>query len=447
MTKQSDGPTQISRVLTERLQDNDKERAIELYYELLSAGHSVGEILNGAGPVRGKTALANTAAAEDRQAAPDREAIARISEVASATAPGGSGDTEERRGGEPRVARNAPPDEPEPDNREPPPRAGLPGAQPEIAGLSASDREAARDAGDRERFRSGWFPGGRRVAFAALGAAAIISVSVAGFSIVSGDRGAEPAIIRAEAPISGGSGTAAAALPGAASDRSDTVAETVASEQPVASAAASQATEASRPGEPVAAVPRPLQPIPVGVRETVAAAPQRSDAGQPGAVPGMSEAATAAEAPRDAMPAAIPSAAPSLSLIAPSVIATEASDAAHSDAERRERGGLTEAAPKDEAGAAATVVPATGPTRNASAPPPSGAQNPRRRAAGARRPSAEARRHVRRRAPARSPQPVYYGQSPGPGYAGWRAGSSYADPARGYGYGAYGPAPYSDTGD
>ena len=36
----------LDNVLRERLQNSDKQEAIDLYYELLSSGHSVGEILN-----------------------------------------------------------------------------------------------------------------------------------------------------------------------------------------------------------------------------------------------------------------------------------------------------------------------------------------------------------------------------------------------------------------
>ena len=49
MANELDVPAQLYQALNERLQDNDKEAAIELYYELLSSGYSVGEILNGIG--------------------------------------------------------------------------------------------------------------------------------------------------------------------------------------------------------------------------------------------------------------------------------------------------------------------------------------------------------------------------------------------------------------
>src|SRR3954447_26886538 len=51
--------------LKERLRTGDKQDEIELYCELLSLGHSVGEILNAVGPIRSKSEHVNTAAAED----------------------------------------------------------------------------------------------------------------------------------------------------------------------------------------------------------------------------------------------------------------------------------------------------------------------------------------------------------------------------------------------
>jgi hypothetical protein len=57
----------LYNVLKERLQDNDKQDEIELYYDLLSSGHSVGEILNAVGSIQSKFKDVNTAAAEHPQ--------------------------------------------------------------------------------------------------------------------------------------------------------------------------------------------------------------------------------------------------------------------------------------------------------------------------------------------------------------------------------------------
>src|SRR3954452_3093566 len=57
-------PARLDSVLRERLQNNDKQEAIELYYELLSSGHSVGEILESLGHTRCKSEHGNVTTAE-----------------------------------------------------------------------------------------------------------------------------------------------------------------------------------------------------------------------------------------------------------------------------------------------------------------------------------------------------------------------------------------------
>src|SRR3954470_21908905 len=67
MAIKPDVAAHLYSVLKERLQNSDKQGEIELYYELLSSGHSVGEILNVVGPIRSKSEDVNTAAAEHPQ--------------------------------------------------------------------------------------------------------------------------------------------------------------------------------------------------------------------------------------------------------------------------------------------------------------------------------------------------------------------------------------------
>ena len=57
-------PTRHS-VLKDHLQGIDKQKEIELYYELLSSGHSVGEILNSLGHLQCKSEHGNVTTAED----------------------------------------------------------------------------------------------------------------------------------------------------------------------------------------------------------------------------------------------------------------------------------------------------------------------------------------------------------------------------------------------
>src|SRR5215217_3734803 len=52
-----DVPTHSYSVLKERLQGIDKKKEIELYYELLSSGHSVGEILDSLNHLECKSAI------------------------------------------------------------------------------------------------------------------------------------------------------------------------------------------------------------------------------------------------------------------------------------------------------------------------------------------------------------------------------------------------------
>ena len=67
MANELDVPAQLYQILNRRLQDNDKEAAIELYYELLSSGYSVGEILSGLGHGRSKFGQGERATAEQAE--------------------------------------------------------------------------------------------------------------------------------------------------------------------------------------------------------------------------------------------------------------------------------------------------------------------------------------------------------------------------------------------
>src|SRR3954453_48043 len=58
---------ELSSTLKERLRTSDKQEEIELYCELLSSGHSVGEILNAIGSIQSKSEHVNTAATEHPQ--------------------------------------------------------------------------------------------------------------------------------------------------------------------------------------------------------------------------------------------------------------------------------------------------------------------------------------------------------------------------------------------
>ena len=50
-----DVPMHFDNILRERLQNSDRKGVIDLYYELLSSGHSVGEILESLGDIQCKS--------------------------------------------------------------------------------------------------------------------------------------------------------------------------------------------------------------------------------------------------------------------------------------------------------------------------------------------------------------------------------------------------------
>ena len=69
-------------VLKDHLQGFDKQKEIELYYELLSSGHSVGEILNSLDHLQCKSEHGNVTTAERPSSKADREAPDERSEAA-----------------------------------------------------------------------------------------------------------------------------------------------------------------------------------------------------------------------------------------------------------------------------------------------------------------------------------------------------------------------------
>ena len=150
------------------------------------------------------------------------------------------------------------------------------------------DRDAATGSGDREQPRFGGFSSfPRRIAFAAFYTAAVASASMVGFSLLQAAAIPNRRLPAFESDIS--SGTETVAVPGATADRAEADANGIWRTQ-IVGADAAPAPEPSQSGEPDLATPRPLEPIPVGVQETVSAprreaetAPQ-PNAGQPEAI-------------------------------------------------------------------------------------------------------------------------------------------------------------------
>ena len=77
-----DVPIQSHSVIKDHLQGVDKQKEIELYYELLSSGHSVGEILDSLDHLQCKSEHGNVTTAERASSRVDREAPDETSEAA-----------------------------------------------------------------------------------------------------------------------------------------------------------------------------------------------------------------------------------------------------------------------------------------------------------------------------------------------------------------------------
>ena len=188
-----------------RLQNMDKQREIDLYYELLNSGHSVGEILNAVGSTRSKSKHADTATSDHPQSELDgvtdvaSEAALVDTARANALCLPGLGVTEEAesyRTEKPQVTQSPLLNRSGSDDGEQLLGKSLPRSEPEIVGLagahaSLSQNEAVRSESLERLERSKDPSVGRRVALLAVCTIAISSILIAGFSIILGGRGAE----------------------------------------------------------------------------------------------------------------------------------------------------------------------------------------------------------------------------------------------------------------
>src|SRR4051794_34669366 len=149
MANELDVPAQLYQALNERLQDNDKEAAIELNYELLSSGYSVGEILNGIGPARGRSGQRERATAEQPLSGPDEAAAGIAFEIAVAEPEpagaswirglGGTSQAEGRGTGKPEAIRSVPSDALGSDDRERLRREDWPGSEATAVGAAGAN--------------------------------------------------------------------------------------------------------------------------------------------------------------------------------------------------------------------------------------------------------------------------------------------------------------------
>ena len=262
----------LDNVLRERLQNSDKQEAIDLYYQLLSSGHSVGEILESLGHAQCKSKHGNITTVEPPPSGLDGTAPKVTSEAAliaaaqtntrrisGLTAPL---EAESCRIEEPRAIESAPLNELGSGDWEQFRGESFPESEPNIVRSAAvhtsAGSEIAVPSSSQKPPQPGKFSNGaKRIAFGALYTMAVASVSIASFAIVSGSRNADPTTTRIQSSIS--SGAEAVAIPGLTAGRSETVVETLKPDKQVVNADTSPVPEPSRSAEPGSAVPGPLQ--------------------------------------------------------------------------------------------------------------------------------------------------------------------------------------------
>jgi hypothetical protein len=250
VSRELDMPMPSQSVFRERLQNSNKQEEIEIYYELLSSGHSVGEILSSLGHLQSKSEHGDTATAEHPSSGFGEVATDVTSEAALLGVPQATTrctpslnvprDAESCRTAKPRATKNAPLNELGADDWEQAFRESLPRSESNIvssAGAHASaSPEVAIRSDDQEPLQPRKFTNiAKWVAFGSLSTAAVISVYTAGmvsvyteavdsvsntsFSIIGGGHGIEPATAHVQSDIS--SGTEAIAILPSASGHSE----------------------------------------------------------------------------------------------------------------------------------------------------------------------------------------------------------------------------------
>jgi hypothetical protein len=261
-----DVPTHSYNVLNEHLQGSDKQREIELYYELLSSGRSVGEILDALGPLQCKSEHGNITTAVHPSSRVDRVAPGVTSEAAlMGVAPANTQrilglatpvEAESGRTGGARLSELGSGD------RLKVAGESFPGSETNIdrsADVHAAvSREIKVPPGNRELRQPGKFSvSAKRFAIGALYTVAVASASIASFAYVNGDPNADLTTTRVQSGIS--SGAEAVAIQASAADGSETVDESLEATKQAVSAHSLSAPESSKSADPHSAVPGSLQ--------------------------------------------------------------------------------------------------------------------------------------------------------------------------------------------
>jgi hypothetical protein len=261
-----DVPTHSYSVLKEHLQSINKQKEIELYYELLSSGHSVGEILDSLGHLQCKSEHGNVTTAEHPTSRVDRvapdvtseaalmgEASANIQHIPDLTAPAeaesgrtddsplkdlGSGDRlkfagESFPGSETNIDRSA-------------------------AVHTSVDSEIEIPPGNQELRQRGKFSvSAKQFAIGALYTVAVASASIGSFAYLRGGPNADPMTTRVQSGIS--SGAEAVTIRASAAEGSETVDESLKATARVVNANSPSAPESSQSADSHSAVPGSLQ--------------------------------------------------------------------------------------------------------------------------------------------------------------------------------------------
>ena len=270
MSIELDVSTHLHNILKERLQNNDKQDEIELYYELLSSGHSVGEILNAVGLIRSNSEHVNTATAEHPQSesggvATDAMLEAALVDEVQVHAPCAPG-------------LSAPPETGS--SRTEKPQAG---EDPLLNECRSDDWIQLLSASLHAR-RGKFSSTAKRIAFLVVYMVAISSASTAGFLIMHGGRDTEPTTSRVQSYIS--SETEAVIIRNSAEVHSKAVAESSIQKWQVEGADPSPAPQPALSAEPDSALSSPAQKVEAGVQNVVfagrpeAEASQESESGQ-----------------------------------------------------------------------------------------------------------------------------------------------------------------------
>src|SRR4051812_24322061 len=256
----SEVPMHLDKLLKERLKNIDEKSLITLYYELISSGYSVSEVLNSIYSIQRKSERGNIDLGAYPRLTSDRAPTDIAAEVASANRAqanalhflnlsashrAGVGRTEK-----PQAAGNAPSHGREADYRERL-RDNLFGPGSDIHGsagtLTSTNREVLLRPSDVEQIRPAKLArAARRIAFGAL-FISIASVAVIGFSLVYGAGHLQPTTTPAQSGVSGK--IEAAATLRSPGGRTEAVEGKPNPEKQVVHADASRALEPSRPAE------------------------------------------------------------------------------------------------------------------------------------------------------------------------------------------------------